>query len=561
MSTKLWASLALATACLLAAATAPAQASLKAQLFLYLLQPSQHENRSKDYHNTAAMDVDERETCWGALDVLRECSAGMVYHDLQQHCCIPFRALEGMDCLCGEGSEQFMGAAIDTMMPNVIDGLAACGVDSPFARMYRKQESCAKRVPKVAMPAIDDEDFFLLPAHDGNDWMAPGITSGFEDGAIRMQPGADVIELPDEDISNAYYEMTDSMDIDRLWDLFMEGPREETDTPEQEGVSIDVELEGGLGSFSVSGSDSLEVALNDGVLSITDDSSNSLVYDGVSQVTLRVADDVDVDVTSGAPEEPQLVVAAEGSADAEVFNADFADVGGMKQLIGQWMGGLLGGDGQDRMDLGDSDVSPLVNGDGQSLVGGLSRFLAEILAKLETSYGGAPLDVEISYEMDDDESVPKGETEIDIEIDPELVPALTPQFLDERLRVLSDTLNRHPRQAPVRVSDVDFMEIGEEVLQQQAPTLSNCFNTGICSWLCQHRRMLQYALGVETVLLVALFAFYARISRQAAQQGLDADEESLRVPLIEHASDYAEAGAAKASPLWTLTTKVAFEKQ
>ncbi len=40
------------------------------------------------------------------------------------------------------------------------------------------------------------------------------------------------------------------------------------------------------------------------------------------------------------------------------------------------------------------------------------------------------------------ESVPKGETEIDIEIDPELVPALTPQFLDERLRVLSDTLNR-----------------------------------------------------------------------------------------------------------------------
>ncbi len=76
----------------------------------------------------------------------------------------------------------------------------------------------------------------------------------------------------------------------------------------------------------------------------------------------------------------------------------------MKQLIGQWMGGLLGGDGQDRMDRGDSDDSPLVTIDGQSLVGGLSRFLAEILAKLETSYGGAPLDVEISYEMDDDVS-------------------------------------------------------------------------------------------------------------------------------------------------------------
>ncbi len=68
--------------------------------------------------------------------------------------------------------------------------------------------------------------------------MAPGITSGFEDGAIRMQPGADVIELPDEDVSNAYYEMTDSMDIDRLWDLFMEGPREEIETPEQEVRTI-----------------------------------------------------------------------------------------------------------------------------------------------------------------------------------------------------------------------------------------------------------------------------------------------------------------------------------
>lgn len=39
--------------------------------------------------------------------------------------------------------------------------------------------------------------------------------------------------------------------------------------------------------------------------------------------------------------------------------------------------------------------------------------------------------------------MPKGETEIDIEIDPELVPALTPQFLDERLRALSDSLNRY----------------------------------------------------------------------------------------------------------------------
>ncbi len=70
----------------------------------------------------------------------------------------------------------------------------------------------------------------------------------------------------------------------------------------------------------------------------------------------------------------------------------------MKQLIGQWMGGLMGDASEDRMDRGDQDDSALVAGDNQSLVGGLSHFLAEILAKLETAYGGAPLDVEISYE-------------------------------------------------------------------------------------------------------------------------------------------------------------------
>lgn len=74
----------------------------------------------------------------------------------------------------------------------------------------------------------------------------------------------------------------------------------------------------------------------------------------------------------------------------------------MKQLIGQWMGGLMGDASEDRMDRGDQDDSALVAGDNQSLVGGLSHFLAEILAKLETAYGGAPLDVEISYEMDND---------------------------------------------------------------------------------------------------------------------------------------------------------------
>ncbi len=79
----------------------------------------------------------------------------------------------------------------------------------------------------------------------------------------------------------------------------------------------------------------------------------------------------------------------------------------MKQLIGQWMGGVLGDASEDRMDRGDQNDSLSVADDNQSLVGGLSRFLAEILAKLETAYGGAPLDVEISYEMDDDVRPPQ----------------------------------------------------------------------------------------------------------------------------------------------------------
>ena len=44
------------------------------------------------------LNAQDRETCAGALDLLRGCSAGMMPHDLQQHCCIPFRALEGMGC-------------------------------------------------------------------------------------------------------------------------------------------------------------------------------------------------------------------------------------------------------------------------------------------------------------------------------------------------------------------------------------------------------------------------------------------------------------------------------
>lgn len=44
------------------------------------------------------LSFDEWNTCLGALDSLRGCSEDMGSHDLQQHCCIPFHALEGMNC-------------------------------------------------------------------------------------------------------------------------------------------------------------------------------------------------------------------------------------------------------------------------------------------------------------------------------------------------------------------------------------------------------------------------------------------------------------------------------
>lgn len=87
--------------------------------------------------------------------------------------------------------------------------------------------------------AADEEDIFLLPVDEGDDWV-PEITSRLDDGAIRMTPGDDVIELPGDDISDmAYYEMADSLDvemadIDRLWDLFMDGSSQDADLPEEE---------------------------------------------------------------------------------------------------------------------------------------------------------------------------------------------------------------------------------------------------------------------------------------------------------------------------------------
>lgn len=64
-------------------------------------------------------------------------------------------------------------------------------------------------------------------------------------------------------------------------------------------------------------------------------------------------------------------------------------------------------------------------------------------------------------------------------------------------------------------------------------------HSSYCVWtrtvhLC--RRMLQYALGVETVLLVILFAFYARITRQAAQQGLECDEVTVKYSFTHDSS-------------------------
>ena len=76
------------------------------------------------------------------------------------------------------------------------------------------------------------------------------------------------------------------------------------------------------------------------------------------------------------------------------LGAPCADVGSMVHVIGQWMLGLLTpSTDEDRMDRSDEDAA---------MVGGLSRLVAEILAKLEAGMGGAPLDVEISYEMEDD---------------------------------------------------------------------------------------------------------------------------------------------------------------
>ena len=44
------------------------------------------------------LKLEELDTCYSALDVLQGCNAGLPAQDLQQQCCIPFHALEGMKC-------------------------------------------------------------------------------------------------------------------------------------------------------------------------------------------------------------------------------------------------------------------------------------------------------------------------------------------------------------------------------------------------------------------------------------------------------------------------------
>jgi len=45
-----------------------------------------------------SLTFEERDTCFGALDMLRACNTDMSSQDVQQLCCIPFYALEGMNC-------------------------------------------------------------------------------------------------------------------------------------------------------------------------------------------------------------------------------------------------------------------------------------------------------------------------------------------------------------------------------------------------------------------------------------------------------------------------------
>lgn len=79
--------------------------------------------------------------------------------------------------------------------------------------------------------------------------------------------------------------------------------------------------------------------------------------------------------------------------------------------------------------------------------------------------------------------------------------------------------------SPVRVGEPSLLLEPE----QAAPGLRNCFNTGLCAWLCAHRRGLQWALGLETLALLGLLALYARLNRAAAHaRALEEDADQVR---------------------------------
>lgn len=89
------------------------------------------------------------------------------------------------------------------------------------------------------------------------------------------------------------------------------------------------------------------------------------------------------------------------------------------------------------------------------------------------------------------------------------------------------------RPSPVRLSDSDLLEAEYVITPADTPSplpsLGNCFNTGMCTWLCRHQRALQVALGIETVLLLVLLALFRWLNFQMQREELDSDEVGLRL--------------------------------
>lgn len=83
--------------------------------------------------------------------------------------------------------------------------------------------------------------------------------------------------------------------------------------------------------------------------------------------------------------------------------------------------------------------------------------------------------------------------------------------------------------SPVRVGETGLLLEPEPA----APALHNCFNSGLCAWLCTHRRGLQWALGLETLALLGLLALYTRLNRAAAHaRALEEDTDQVTAGLF-----------------------------